>query len=149
MSSLVAANHSFMKSVAFILSVLGATACAVTTATPPPIPDSFVPHDCRWSADVLAWVDTNANGTRDTGEEPLRGVKFFYTGGTFQEQPVITNLKGEALLTEFMPGCPYRVFEIRPEVPTGFKSTTAHAITSYGPNYPSHPKYEFGFAPLR
>jgi hypothetical protein len=126
------------------------TSPSIQTVVPTPLP--FVPTpvstrtptiiaDCDWTALVSAWVDTNVNGERENGEPAFPGVKFFFnpidSSSQYQRGPFITNSTGETRPNEFMPGCPRMTFEVYPEVPTGYRLTTAPKQLASAPGFDS------------
>ncbi|MBI5880482.1 MAG: hypothetical protein HZB53_22755 [Chloroflexi bacterium] len=106
--------------------------------------------DCGWGSQVSAWEDVNENGVIDSGELPLSDVKIFFNSvgspSDYQRGPFATDSKGETRLSEFMPGCPSRSFEVYPEVPVGYRLTTPARQTSNGPGF--RDALAFGFASL-
>jgi streptogramin lyase len=100
------------------------------------------PPDCLWGGKAVAWIDENQNGQYDAHEQPLPGVVFHVSGGLDST----SNWKGETTLGVWLPGCPDAIFEISPEIPNGYRLTTA-------PNLPSNARepdrvFEFGFITL-
>lgn len=84
--------------------------------------------DCEWSGTGVAWVDENGDGVRDPDEPPLSGV-ILHLSDTLNgvhdvAGPSVTNWKGEATLSVFLPGCPRVHLELRLDIPDGYRLTT-------------------------
>jgi hypothetical protein len=89
-----------------------------------------VVSDCGWSSLVIAWLDLDANGARDTGQEPpLAGVTFVledvYSGYGRMMASAVTDEEGRASLSVFLPGCPRTKLEVFARPPDGYRATTA------------------------
>ncbi len=101
-----------------------------------------------WVRSAEAWIDNNRNGTRDSAEPPLRGVRFFVDDVRNElidvGQEAISDEYGDAVLRVLLPNCVTTRFEIyaRPTVP--YTSTTKDRLPGRG-NGP----FTFGFAPLK
>jgi len=94
----------------------------------------FAP-DCSWGSTAVAWIDANANGLYDKGEQPLPGVEFHIDDILNHSSDVgrpasIDNSKGEASLAVWLPGCPSATFEVYPDIPTGYHLTTKPKLSA-------------------
>jgi ligand-binding sensor domain-containing protein len=101
----------------------------------------FAP-DCIWSGTALAWIDENKNGQHDPNEQPLPNVIFHVSDG----EDSASNWKGETTLSVWLPGCPQASFEIRPEIPNGYKLTTLASMSADVRDL--NKVFEFGFSTL-
>jgi streptogramin lyase len=107
--------------------------------------------DCAWYASVEAWVDENANGIWDEGEPPLEGVEFHVDdvlNGYTNMGNAISDWKGIARISLWLPGCPKARFEVYAEPPTGYRLTTDARLPAEGEGYGGSGPFRFGFAPL-
>lgn len=109
----------FIISASSLIFTILITSCAV-------IP--FGTADCIWNRKALAWIDENGNGKRDQNEQPLANVNIFVDDVRNNYRKVgdgaATNGKGETHLSVWLPGCPNIDFEVYPETPVGYHSTT-------------------------
>lgn len=90
--------------------------------------------DCVWRVPVQAWIDVDADGTRDADEPPLGGVTFVLENidSAFQRRvaSTMTRADGVAGLSAWLPGCPAATFEVYAEVPAGYRATTPGRVAS-------------------
>jgi len=107
------------------------------------------PPDCVWSATGVAWVDQNANGTRDVGEPPLEGVHFRVYDTTRGNAEVgsraITDWYGRTTLLVWLPGCPSAKFSVGAEPPEGYLPIVDAPIPIEGSGYGSDAPIDLGF----
>jgi len=90
----------------------------------------FIARDCGWNHQVVVWLDMDADGVRDEDEVPMPGVvvhaEEVNLGYLHGAQPV--NWQGEYRFDVFLSGCPDVSFEVYPEVPEGYRVTTAARV---------------------
>jgi len=92
------------------------------------LPENNTISDCIWTQSAIAFVDTNANGVRDSAEPPLKDVHFHIDDmhnhitniGSAQ-----TNATGEAKLFLWLPGCPTTKFEVYTDPLPGYSLITS------------------------
>src|SRR5437762_1661632 len=74
-----------------------------------------ISRDCIWRHSAVAFVDTNGNGVRDPAEPPLKDV-YFRIDDTYNHFTDVgsahSNVRGEADLSVWLPGCPTAEFEV-------------------------------------
>ena len=112
--------------------------------------------DCAWNGNAVAWVDANANGSFDPGEQVLQNVTMHvvdtqdhYADVAFR---AITDQHGTARLDVPVSGCPTVDFEVYADTPAGYKPTTEPRIQvgrdPFG-TLRSGATYYFGFARIK
>lgn len=128
----------------FAAAVSQATEEATATATSPaeaPTPSPDMPvvsfADCGWGATAQAFVDKNANGKWDKGEQPLAGVSFqvddvlndFHDVARPDDSGSLTSGKnGTVTMSVWLPGCPEVKFEVYAVPPPGYMPTTPQRL---------------------
>ena len=112
--------------------------------------------DCTWRASARTWIDANGNGQMDRGELPLAGVQLHVndTGNQLVDVawPVIADKDGEARFNAPIPECLDTIFEIRLDIPDGYRPTTEPRIEVKPDIWESLTAkhiYYFGFVPDR
>lgn len=104
----------------------------------------FVFADCGWSGTAFAWIDTNEDGVWDATEVPLPGVQFQIndTLNAFTDvgSDAVSDWKGYAYPTVFLPGCPDAEFEIIARSPPNYRTTTPAQMVA-----PSNGTFRFGY----
>ena len=82
--------------------------------------------DCGWSMSLVAWIDSNANGVRDSGEEPLQGVAFRIDQSV--RDSAVTDSRGVAYLWMFPAPCESMELSLSAAPPPGYEPTTARTM---------------------
>lgn len=106
---------------AVIVGVISLVVCPLLAACPRPF------ADCAWSGTARAWLDENANGSRDPDEQPAAGIQFWVDdvrNGLVRMSGAVSDAAGEAKIRVWMPGCPRVALEIYPQVPSQYRVTT-------------------------
>jgi hypothetical protein len=110
-------------------------------------------EDCAWEGAASAWLDTNEDGARQTGELPLAGVQFLADNVTFEAdvpELVASDQNGQAELVIFPLDCRPELWKISVYAipPPGFEPTTPwHVLlASAASERDAHEILEFGFA---
>lgn len=113
--------------------------------------------DCAWNGSAVAWVDANANGSFDPGEQVLQNVTLHVVDAQDRYADIafraITDQHGTAQLDVPLSGCPAAVgFEVYADTPAGYKPTTEPRIQvgrdPFG-TLRSGATYYFGFARVK
>ena len=108
--------------------------------------------DCTWQASARTWLDSNGDGQADPGELPLGDVEIHVDDIENQlvdvNWPAVTDTGGNVQLIASIPGCDETVFEIRVDIPKGYRITTSPRI-EINPNILENLRtervYYFGF----
>lgn len=110
--------------------------------------------DCIWQGSAKTWIDMNGDGQMDRGELPLAGVQIHVndTGNQLVDVawPVIADKDGEAQFHAPIPECSDTLFEIRVDVPEGYRLTTSSRIEvtpDIWESLTAKHVYYFGFVP--
>lgn len=88
--------------------------------------------ECAWHGSARAWLDSNADGLVNHGEQPLRDVEILIDD--VQNNlvnvgwPAITDQDGEARLNVVMLGCSDILLEVYVNIPEGYRLTTESRI---------------------
>ena len=109
---------------------LAAFVLALAACGPTPDPKDIIQCDAYWLVNAYVWLDEDANGIRDEGEEPLPSV----TGKAVDAQGrgvhgATSDAQGIAALESMIP-CWEGYFEIFAEVPPGYRLTTEPRVRS-------------------
>jgi hypothetical protein len=107
-----------------------------------------------WNADAVAWIDTNLNGSVDSGEQMLPDIRIHADDvyDRYKEaHPSFTDPAGIAHITIIADACPNPELNIYPDIPAGYRLTTAHTIhvkENFFGNIEYNKTYYFGFAKI-
>jgi streptogramin lyase len=112
-------------------------------------PGQPVIADCAWDTGVLAWVDENGDGRRDSTEPPLEGVRFrvddIHNGIQDVGGASVSDWNGQAGVDVWLPGCPHARFKVLAEAPVGYRPKTEASVEVTGAGYGGSDTLEFGF----
>jgi len=113
------------------LAVCLAASAILAACGPTPDPKDIIECDAIWDIRIYVWLDENANGIRDEGEEPLPAVRVKVVDD--QGQPVYNRISDpNGVIDEFgtfIP-CWEGYFEVYAEVPPGYRLTTEPRVRS-------------------
>jgi hypothetical protein len=129
------------------LGMVFALACRAASSRfmPAPVPTATpeVLADCFWSAQAFAWIDSDGDGTRDEGEQPLEGVEVNFSLTFFSGET--TGADGVAHVAGMHPGACDATLEnsVVAKAPEGYEPTT-ELVVAYTEG---RDLYEFGFIP--
>ena len=130
-------------SILIALALLVLIALAVVVWRYSHIDSAETAEDCGWDARAVVWLDKNGNGIWDEGEQPFQGVKIFVDDTLNHYTKVgrdsVSDFRGAASLSVWLPGCPNVEFEIYAEPPTGYRLTTPPRVPAKGKT-----AFEFG-----
>ncbi len=102
----------------------------------------------------MVWVDANQNGIMDAGEQPMPNIRVHADDvyHRYQEwEPAITDQEGKAIIVVRVDACPNPELNIYPDMPSGYKPTTAapiHVKENLFGDIEYNKNYYFGFAKL-
>lgn len=133
-----------MLSLCFRSFGLAAFVLALAACGPTPDPWEVVTGpDCVWEINAYVWLDENANGIEDEGEEPLPGIKVnAVTSRGSHVTSATSGAVGRAILHSWIP-CQYDwAFQVYPEIPPGHRLTTASPVVS---SWIEQADVQFGF----
>ncbi len=115
-------------------------------AVDPPPAQPTILVDCVWLREAVAWLDVNGDGTRERGELPLGGVRFFVDSNIHARRDIgdsaVTDARGKTKLRVWLPGCPDVKFTVYAQGPPGYSLTTPSRVQGDGP-------FSFGFKRTR
>ncbi len=119
--------HWWTMGLALLLVGCG-TAAPPTSSTASPVNGFIQSEDCTIGVGAQAWVDENADGKRDWGEDPLAGVTLVVNE---QQRRQPSNPEGTMLVVSLGacgPSDEAAVLTVEP--PPGFMPTTSQPVTT-------------------